>query len=79
MCGTIIYKKINQTTFDGNSVQLSATSDYVVKVWATKADYLDSDIATTTITMKQGDVNADGVVSITDAVSVVNIIMNSGE
>jgi hypothetical protein len=62
---------------EGNSVQLSATSDYVVKVWATKAGCLDSDIATTTITMKQGDVNADGVVSVTDAVSVVNIIMST--
>ena len=62
---------------EGNTVQLSSTADYVVSVWATKAGYLDSDVATTTITMKRGDVNADGVVSITDAVSVVNII-NSG-
>ncbi len=64
---------------EGSSVQLSATSDYVVKVWATKAGYLDSDVATTTITMKQGDVNGDGGVSITDAVAVVNIILNGGE
>ena len=63
---------------EGNSVTLPATSDYVVKVWATKAGYLDSDVATTTITMKQGDVNADGVVTITDAVSVVNIILDNG-
>ena len=62
---------------EGNTVQLSSTADYIVSVWATKAGYLDYDVATTTITMKRGDVNADGVVSITDAVSVVNII-NSG-
>ncbi len=62
---------------EGNSVTLPATSDYVVKVWATKAGYLDSDVATTTINMKQGDVNGDGGVSITDAVAVVNIILNS--
>ena len=62
---------------EGNTVQLSSTADYVVSVWATKTGCLDSDVATTTITMKRGDVNADGVVSITDAVSVVNII-NSG-
>ena len=47
-------------------------------MWATKAGYLDSDIATTTITMKQGDVNGDNKVTITDAVSVVNIILNGG-
>jgi hypothetical protein len=62
----------------GNSMTLPATSDYVVKVWATKAGYQDSDVATTTITMKQGDVNGDGGVSITDAVAVVNIILNGG-
>ena len=63
---------------EGNSVTLSSTADYVVSVWATKAGYQDSDVATSTITMKQGDVNADGNVSITDAVAVVNIILNSG-
>ena len=63
---------------EGNSITLSSTSDYVVSVYATKAGYLDSDVATTTITIKQGDVNTDGVVSITDAVSVVNIILNNG-
>ena len=64
---------------EGNTVTLSSTADYVVSVWATKAGYQDSDVATTTITMKQGDVNADGNVSITDAVTVVNIILNNGE
>ena len=64
---------------EGNSITLSSTADYVVSVWATKAGYLDSDVATSTITMKQGDVNADGKVTITDAVGVVNIILNNGE
>ena len=64
---------------EGNSVTLSSTADYVVSVWAAKTGYQDSDVATTTITMKQGDVNADGNVSITDAVTVVNIILNNGE
>ena len=62
----------------GNSVTLPATSDYVVKVWATKAGYENSDAATTTITMKQGDVNGDNKVTITDAVTVVNIILDNG-
>ena len=63
---------------EGNTVTLSSTADYVVSVWATKAGYQNSDVATTTITLKQGDVNVDGVVSISDAVSVVNIILNNG-
>ena len=79
-CGTagaVFHYEITRAG-DGNSVTLSSTADYVVSVWATKAGYSDSDVATTTITMKQGDVNADGKVTITDAVSVVNIILNSG-
>ena len=63
----------------GNSVKLPATSEYVVSVWATKAGYENSDVATTTITMKQGDVNGDNTVSITDAVAVVNIILGGGK
>ena len=63
---------------EGNTVSLSSTSDYVVSVYAAKAGYENSDVATTTITMKQGDVNADGVVTISDAVGVVNIIQNNG-
>ena len=61
---------------EGNTVMLSSTSDYIVSVYAAKAGYEDSDIASATVTLKQGDVNADGVVSITDAVGVVNIILN---
>ena len=64
---------------DGNTVALSSTSDYVVSVWATKDGYSDSDVATTTINMKQGDVTGDGEVTITDAVEVVNIIMGKDE
>ena len=74
--GAVFHYEITRAG-DGNSVTLSSTADYVVSVWATKAGYSDSDVATTTITMKQGDVNADGNVSITDAVAVVNIILNS--
>ena len=66
-------------TGEGNSVALSATADYVVSVWATKAGYEKSETTTATITVKQGDVTGDGNVTITDAVAVVNIILNGGE
>ena len=64
---------------DGNTVALSSTSDYVVSVWATKDGYSDSDVATTTINMKQGDVNADGEVNVADLVTTTNIIMGKDE
>lgn len=59
----------------GNDVIVSST--YVVNVYASKADYSDSEVATANIDVAgiQGDVNQDGVVSIADAVNVVNIIM----
>ena len=58
----------------GNDVAVSST--YVVNVYASKADYADSEVATANIDVRgiQGDVNQDGVVTITDAVSVVNIM-----
>ena len=60
----------------GNDVAMSST--YVVNVYASKADYADSEVATANIDVAglKGDVNQDGVVTITDAVSVVNIIQN---
>ena len=75
--GAVCHYEITRSG-EGNTVTLSSTADYVVSVWATKAGYQNSDVATTTITLKQGDVNVDGVVSISDAVSVVNIILNNG-
>ena len=62
----------------GNDVAVSST--YVINVYASKADYADSEVASANIDVRgiQGDVNQDGVVSITDAVSVVNIILSSG-
>ena len=54
---------------------------YTVTVYAKKDGYEDSDLATETIDVRglKGDVNGDGVVSITDAVSVVNIILNGSD
>ena len=54
---------------------------YKIVVYAKAYGYLDSDIATAEIDVRgiQGDTNRDGKVTITDAVSVVNIILNNGE
>jgi len=52
-----------------------------VRVYATKEGLTDSDIATKEINIRglKGDVNEDGVVTITDAVGVVDIILKGGE
>ncbi len=60
------------------------STKYTVSVYARKDGYLPSEPATQVIDISgnkglKGDVNEDGVVSITDAVSVVNIILNGGE
>ncbi len=64
---------------DGNNIQVHTT--YTVTVYAKKDGYLNSETATAEIDVRglKGDVNQDGKVSITDAVSVVNIILNNGE
>lgn len=65
----------------GNQLKLSTTTTCHVSVYATKEDYRDSDIATVEVELsvgKSGDTNQDGVVSIADAVNVVNIIFNKG-
>lgn len=67
---------------NNNELILAGTTTAYVSVYATKDGYIDSDTATADVELnvgKKGDVNQDGVVSITDAVSVVNIILNGGE
>ena len=61
---------------DGNNIKVPTT--YNVSVYAKKEGYLNSEITSQEIDVRglRGDVNEDGVVSITDAVSVVNIILN---
>ena len=76
--GAVCHYEITRSG-DGNTVALSSTSDYVVSVWATKDGYSDSDVATTTINMKQGDTNGDGVVNVADLVTTTNIIMGKDE
>ncbi len=62
-----------------NEIILSGTTKCHVSVYATKEGCLNSDVATADVELsvgKKGDVNQDGVVSISDAVGVVNIILN---
>ena len=65
------------------SSAIDLTSTYTVSVYATKAGYDNSDVATKEITLsdsassgKKGDVNGDGVVNAADIVQIVNIIMD---
>ena len=62
----------------GNDIDITPT--YAVKVYASKAGYTDSEEVSLDINAAgvKGDVNQDGVVSITDAVSVVNLILEGG-
>ena len=67
-------------TQNGNDIHVPTT--YTIEVYATKDDYAASEVAIMNLELSmgskselKGDVNQDGVVSITDAVSVVNIIL----
>ena len=57
------------------------TPVYQVTVYATKDGWIDSDAASLQVNALgiKGDVTGDGQVTITDAVTVVNIIMNGSE
>lgn len=62
-------------------MQFQGTTTAHISVFASKDGYTDSDAITADVDLNvgaKGDVNQDGVVSITDAVSVVNIILSNG-
>ena len=59
----------------GEGNDLDITPSYVVKVYATKDGYEDSDVATETINIIKGDVDGDGMVDIADAVHIVNFVV----
>ncbi len=64
---------------NGDEFVPGGTTTCHVSVYATKEGFADSNPATTDVELsvgKKGDVNQDGVVSISDAVGVVNIILN---
>ena len=61
------------------SSKVSLTGVYKVTVYATKAGYENSDVATAEFTMSgsglKGDTNGDGKVDVEDVVKTVNIIL----
>ena len=64
----------------GKEIDLAMT--YKISVYASKADYEDSDIVTQEIKLfngMRGDVNEDGVIDVADVVGVVNIILEKGD
>ena len=58
--------------------EVSLTCTYLVSVYATKAGYEDSEVATKEISVEggglKGDVNGDGEVGIGDIISITNIM-----
>jgi len=61
-------------TLVGDELELGFT--FRVSVYARREGYLDSEVATATITMASvGDVNADGQVTIADVTALVNAIL----
>jgi len=73
------YSDINNPDAAGNVVVLEGTTNCVVSVYATKEGYQNSDIAKANVGLnigKKGDLNNDGQVTISDAVGVVNMILN---
>ncbi len=61
----------------GNEIPLSST--YTVTVYATRENYDDSDPATMELQLSQGDLNGDGSLSISDAVTLIQMILNKTE
>lgn len=66
---------------EGKDNDFELSTKYKVTVYATKEDYIDSDEVITEVDAAglKGDVNEDGQVTITDAVGIVDIILNEGK
>ena len=65
----------------GNDIVLpSLPSTYAVSVYATKEGWVDSDVATKTLTFqaKTGDANGDGEITIADITTLINTILGNG-
>lgn len=67
------------TAIHGQEIDLNV--DFTVSVYAKKEGFRDSEVTTQQINVRglKGDVNNDGLVTITDAVNVVDIILNEAE
>jgi len=71
-------KCVTQPLQDGNKLTIGTT--IVVTVYALKDGYIESEPAAISINMSQvGDVNGDGLVTIEDVVSLVDIILEKNK
>ena len=65
-------------TYNGNDINIP--TKYTITVYATKAGYENSDVATKEIDLGtsgiRGDLNGDGIVSMPDAMFIVNKMLN---
>ena len=62
---------------EGIGNNIAVTPVYIIKVYASKEGYTDSDVATSNVNVAgmKGDADGDGVVDIADAVHIVNFIV----
>jgi hypothetical protein len=59
----------------GNDVSLIGSTTYQVSVYATKAGYENSETATVELTIKNGDMNGDGVITVTDTILLLDEVL----
>jgi hypothetical protein len=79
--GVTFHYRVTSSASEGEGAEVSLPASYTVTVYATKEGYDDSDIATEVIDGRglKGDVNNDGVVTVADAVTVMDIILEGNE
>lgn len=79
---TFTYEITTADVQKGSASEVQLTQTYTVSVYATKAGYEKSDVATMDIKIAgglKGDVNADGEVNVGDIVTVTNIMAGKDE
>jgi hypothetical protein len=54
---------------------VALTHKYAISVYATKAGYENSETATVELTIKNGDMNGDGVITVTDTILLLDEVL----
>ena len=75
------YEFTTPASGNGTGNDVAVSSAYVVNVYASKAGYQDSEVATANVDVRgiKGDVTGDGEVNVADLVTTTNIIMGKDE
>ena len=68
------YAILPNSALSGKGNDLDITPSFIVKVYASKDGYEDSDVATETINIVRGDVNFDGKVTAQDASLILQFV-----